>query len=232
MMRVLAVIPARGGSKGIPRKNIRLLGGKPLLAWTAEAALRSKRISRAVLSTEDREIAEVGKRSGLDVPTQRPADLALDSTPTLPVVQYVVAELESLGDCFDAVCLLQPTTPFREPEQIDAAVLLLEETGADSVVSVRRVPAEFNPHWVYVQAENGFLQLSTGEASPIPRRQDLPTVWHRDGSIYIVRRDVLMQKNSLYGSSTAGFETTGPTVNLDTPEDWVRAEELLATAVL
>src|SRR5688572_4310896 len=101
-MRILAVIPARGGSKGIPRKNIRLLGGKPLLAWTAEAALESKRISRAVLSTEDREIAEIGKRYGLEVPSLRPADLALDSTPTLPVVQHVVVELERLGDGFDA----------------------------------------------------------------------------------------------------------------------------------
>lgn len=228
-MRVLAVIPARGGSKGIPRKNVRLLGGKPLLAWTAEAALSARRIARVVLSTDDEEIAQAGLACGIEVPFLRPAELALDTTPSLPVVQHTVAQLEMAGDSFHAVCLLQPTTPFRAPGEIDAAVEKLERTGADSVVSVRRVPDEFNPHWVYFRSPDDILRLSTGEATPIPRRQELPPVWHRDGSIYVTRRNVLMQQNSLYGSRTAGIETAGVTVNLDNPADWARAETTVVT---
>src|SRR2546423_8592254 len=111
MFRVLGIITARGGSKGIPRKNIRFLGAKPLLQYTAEAALSAKRLTRVILSTEDQEIADVGRKCGLDVPFMRPAELALDSTPTLPVLQHAVRELEAAGNRYDAICLLQPTNP-------------------------------------------------------------------------------------------------------------------------
>lgn len=224
-MRVLGLVPARGGSKGIPGKNVRPLGGRPLLAWTAEAALASRRLSRVVLSTDDEGIAEVGRRCGLDVPFLRPAELARDDTPTLPVVRHA---LEALEDGFDAVCLLQPTSPFRRAEDIDGCIAMLEERGLDAVVSVLPVPAEHNPHWVYFE-DGGLLRLATGEEQPIPRRQELPPAFHRDGSIYVTRREVVLSggEGSLYGRRLGGYVMPEAGVNLDTPADWERAERLL-----
>jgi CMP-N-acetylneuraminic acid synthetase len=227
-MRVLGVIPARGGSKGVPRKNISLLCGRPLIAYTADAALASRRLGRVVLSTEDEEIAELGVRLGLEVPFRRPMELARDETPMLPVVQHTVHELEAEGDRFDAVCLLQPSNPMRRSDDIDGCIMRLEETGADAVVTVLPVPVEYNPHWVYFGGEHGQLRLSTGERAPVGRRQDLPRAWHREGSVYVTRRDVLMDGNSLYGDRLVGYELTGMAcVNIDGPEDWERAEALL-----
>lgn len=229
-MRVLGLVPARGGSKGIPGKNVRLLGGKPLLAHTAEAALAARRLSRVVLTTDDEEIAEVGRRLGLEVPFLRPAELARDDTPTLPVVQHAVAELERSGDVFEAVCLLQPTSPFRRPEDIDSCVELLEAEGLDAVISVLPVPPEYNPHWVYFRDGEGLLRLATGEAQPISRRQELPPAFHRDGTVYVVKREILMRENSLFGTRLGGFVISDPgrSVNLDTLADWDRAESLVA----
>lgn len=227
-MRVLGIVPARGGSKGIPRKNVRLLGGRPLLAHTADAALAARRLSRVVLTTDDEEIAEAGRRCGLEVPFLRPAELARDDTPTLPVLQHAVAELERAGDRFDAVCLLQPTSPLRRAGDIDGCIELLASEGLDSVVSVLPVPHEHNPHWVYFRDAEGLLRLSTGEEQPIPRRQELPPAFYRDGAVYVVRRDVLMNGGSLYGRRLGGYLTDpARNVNLDTPADWDRAERLL-----
>jgi CMP-N-acetylneuraminic acid synthetase len=223
----LGVVTARGGSKGIPRKNIRLLGGKPLLCYTAEAALAAKRLARVVLSTEDPEIAAIGEAAGLEVPFLRSAELAQDQTPTLPVLQDVVRRLEALGRHYDAVCLLQPTNPFRPVGLIDACVQRLYDNNADSVVTVLPVPAEHNPHWVYFEDEQGLLHLSTGDSDPISRRQDLPPAFHREGSVYVTRRRVLMEQNSLYGRRVAGFLMAPEhSVNIDSAEDWQRAEQL------
>lgn len=228
MMRVLGVVTARGGSKGIPRKNIRPLCGRPLLAFTAEAAMASRRLSHVILSTEDEETAKVGCQWGLEAPFLRPRELARDDTPTLPVLQHAVRWLEERGDLFDAVCLLQPTCPFRRPADIDACIELLERSGADAVVTVTPVPAAYNPHWVYFQDAEGFLHLSTGEAAPIPRRQELPPAFHRDGSVYVTRREVLLEQNSLYGRRTLGYVTDpAGSVNIDRPEDWERAAALV-----
>jgi CMP-N-acetylneuraminic acid synthetase len=226
-MRVLGIIPARGGSKGIPGKNVRSLGGKPLLAWTAESALAAQRLSRVVLTTDDEQIAEVGRACGLEVPFLRPAELAQDDTPTLPVLRHAVAELEEAGDRFDAICLLQPTSPFRAAGDIDGCIELLEREGLDAVVSVLLVPPEHNPHWVYFRGGDGLLRLATGEEQPIPRRQELPPAFHRDGAVYVTRRGVLMEGNSLFGKRLGGYLMAGPGVNLDTPADWERAERLV-----
>ena len=226
-MRVLGIVPARGGSKGIPGKNVRPLGGTPLLAWTAEAALAARRLSRVVLTTDDERIAEVGRACGLEVPFLRPAELAQDDTPTLPVLRHAVAELERAGDRFDAVCLLQPTSPFRRAGDIDGCIELLESAGLDAVVSVLPVPPEHNPHWVYFRDGDGLLRLATGEEQPIPRRQELPPAFHRDGAVYVTRRGVLMEGNSLYGRRLGGFLADVRSVNLDTPADWERAEQLV-----
>jgi CMP-N-acetylneuraminic acid synthetase len=227
-MRILGLVPARGGSKGIPRKNIRLLAGKPLLAYTAETALNARSLARVVLSTDDEEIAETGRRYGLEVPFVRPAELATDTTPTLPVVRHAIEALEATGDRFDAVCLLQPTNPLRQPRHIDEAVALLKQRGTTSVVSVLRVPAEHNPHWVYFQSPEGFLRLSTGEQTPIARRQELPPAFHREGSIYVTRRDTVMVDKTLYGANVVGYLMDADwSVNIDHEPDWERAAALV-----
>jgi CMP-N,N'-diacetyllegionaminic acid synthase len=228
-MRVLGLIPARGGSKGVPRKNVRSLAGRPLLAYTVDAALAADRLDRVVLTTDDEEIAAVGRQLGVDVPFLRPAELAGDRTPTLPVVQHALAALEAAGDRFDAVCLLQPTNPLRPPGLVDACVEELERTGADAVVSVLRVPAEHHPAWVYLSDAEGRLRLSTGDAAPIARRQDLPPAFHREGSVYVTRRDVVVERDSLYGDHVVGVEVDpASSVNIDDLDDWRRAEDLLA----
>lgn len=231
LQTVLGVVTARGGSKGVPRKNIRVLAGKPLLAYTAEAAIASRRLSRVILSTDDEEIAEVGRRCGLEVPFLRPSELATDSTPTLPVLQHAVKFLEHEGSRYEAICLLQPVTPLRTAADIDGCVELLESTGADAVVTVAAVPLEYNPHWVYLQDSHGLLRISTGETNPIPRRQELPPAFYREGSVYVMRRGVLMEGNSLYGERLAGY-IVDPScrTNIDSLEDWKRAEALIEAA--
>jgi CMP-N-acetylneuraminic acid synthetase len=157
----------------------------------------------------------------------RPRELAEDDTPMVAVVRHAVDWIEARGDRFDAICLLQPTSPLRAASDIDASVSLLEEQEADSVVSVLPVPAEHNPHWVYFQTVGGWLRLSTGEDTPIARRQDLPPAFHREGSIYVTRRDVVVA-GSLYGERCVGYAIDpGRSVNINTPDDWARAETRL-----
>jgi len=212
----------------VPRKNIKLLAGKPLLAYTAAAALAARRLSRVILSTDDEEIAETGRACGVEVPFLRPAELASDKSPTLPVVVHALRFLEEQGDQFDAVCLLQPTNPLRRAADIDTCIELMESSDADAVISVLAVPAEHNPHWVYFRQPDGSLRLSTGEASPPPRRQDLPPAFHRDGSVYVTRSDVVMSQNSLYGARVIGYEMDpARSLNIDTSDDWERAETLI-----
>ena len=216
----------------MPRKNIRPLCGKPLLAYTAEAAQGSRLLTRVVLTTDDLEIAEVGRQFGLVVPFVRPAELAQDDTPTLPVVQHAVRFLEAQGEKFEAICLLQPTHPLRPASLIDECIQCLLNSDADSVVSVKEVPSEHNPHWVYFRDEQGFLRLSTGEATPLPRRQLLPPAFHRDGSVYVTRREVLMEQNSLYGSRVAGvLVDPASSINIDTPTDWAEAERAMTERI-
>lgn len=226
-MKILGLIPARGGSKGIPGKNIRLLNGKPLLQYSIEAGKNSKLLDRLILSSEDPQIIEVALRLGVDVPYIRPAELAMDDTSSLSVVLHALDFFEARGEIFDAVCLLQPTSPFRKEGLIDTAIDKFTSGGFDSLISVRQVPEEFNPHWVF-EEQNENLKISTGEETIIPRRQELPKAYHRDGSIYITRSEVLRDQHSLFGSKIGFIDTTGdPYVNIDDPSDWERAEHLL-----
>jgi CMP-N-acetylneuraminic acid synthetase len=226
-MRVLGIVTARGGSKGVPGKNIRSLAGKPLIAWTAEAALGAKSLARVILTTDDERIADVGRRCGLEVPFMRPPELAADNTPTMPVLQHAITMLESAGDRYDAVCLLQPTHPLRPAGLIDGCIDLMTRSGADAVVTVLPVPHHFNPHWLYEQDSGGMLVLATGEANPIPRRQELPPAYRREGSVYLTRCNVLMA-GSLYGARLKGYPVDeSQDLDIDTLEDWERAEAVL-----
>lgn len=227
-MKVLGIIPARGGSKGVHRKNIRPLCGKPLLAYTAEAALAAKSLTKTILSTEDEEIADIGRSLGIDVPFMRPVELAEDATATFPVILHAVTKLESLGEFYDAVCLLQPTNPLRRAEDIDNCIELLETTRADSVVSILPVPATYNPKWVYWRSPDGEMTLSSSDSEPVKRRQDLPSAFHREGSVYVTKRSVLSEYGNLYGRDVRGYEMSeANSINIDTQDDWDRAEAMI-----
>lgn len=227
-MRILAVIPVRGGSKGVPGKNIKLLGGKPLLAYTSELALQSKYLTEVIVSTEDEPIGEVAKSLGVQVPFMRPMALAQDDTPTIDVLIHALEWYKNQTIFFDAVCLLQVTSPIRTLGFLDKAIEKFMASDCDSLVSVQKVPHEYNPHWTFEVNAEGNLKIATGEAEIIPRRQELPTAYHRDGSIYITKTDVLLKEHSLYGKSTAFIESDPDFyVNIDTMEDWEKAEEMI-----
>ncbi|GGW78592.1 acylneuraminate cytidylyltransferase family protein [Salegentibacter mishustinae] len=226
-MNILGLIPARGGSKGIQGKNIQLLGGKPLLQYSLEAARKAKLLNKVILSSDEEDIIQIAKQLEIEVPFKRPENLAEDSSSSLEVVQHALNFYLKQGINFDAVCLLQPTTPFRKPEFIDECILKFKDGNFDSLVSVREVPKEYNPHWVFEENE-GALKISTGEKEIISRRQDLPKAYHRDGAIYLTKTEVLLNENSLYGKNIGFVDITPfPYVNIDTPEDWKKAEEIL-----
>jgi CMP-N-acetylneuraminic acid synthetase len=227
-MKILGIIPARGGSKGVPRKNIKLLGEKPLLQYTSEVGLASSFIDTLVLSSDDDEIIEIAKNLGIEAPFKRPSDLAIDTAPTLPVIQHALKYYKSINVEFDAVCLLQVTSPFRTVKFLNQAIEKFIKSDTDSLVSVQEVPHEFNPHWVFEETSNGNLKIATGEAQIISRRQDLPEVYHRDGSIYLTKTSVILNKSSLFGNSIAYLESPKERyVNIDTMADWEKAEVLL-----
>lgn len=202
---VLGVIPARGGSKGIPRKNLAPLNGRPLIAYTCEAALSSARLTRVVVSTEDAEIARVAKSLGVEAPFSRPAALAGDATPMIDVLLDLLAELESRERYRpDVLVLLQPTSPFRRGEHIDAAVDLLRASGADSVVSVTPVPHQLTPESL-MRLDGDRLVPVTGSAGPL-RRQDKPRLFARNGpAVVAVRTRTLLEDRTLYGRDTRGL---------------------------
>lgn len=229
-MLVLGLIPARGGSKGVPRKNAKLLFGKPLLEYTIDAALSATRLDHVILSTDDAELAEIGRSGGIDVPFMRPTELAKDETPMLPVVQHALTWMQSHGKDFDAVCLLQPTNPLRKSADIDACIELLETSDADAVVTVLPVPSEHHPNWVYFQTDTGDLRLSTGDLEPTTSRQNLPPAFHREGSVYVTRTEVVLKQNSLYGKRLLGYPlSVEDCVNIDEPSDWELAERLISS---
>ncbi len=226
--RVLGLVPARGGSKGILRKNARKLGPSYLLQFTADAARNAACLTDIILSTDDSEIAEIGRACGLEVPFMRPAELARDETPMLDVVKHALMTLASSGRNYDALCLLQPTSPLRSADTIRRCVTVFWESAADSVVSIRPVPTEFNPHWVYFMDEQNRLRISTGENEPISARQILPPAFHRDGNIFVVKTEVAW-RGSLYGHKCIGvLSPAKESCDLDTPEQWQKLEAILA----
>jgi len=197
----LAVIPARGGSKSIENKNVIDLCGCPLVEYSFNAATDSSVVDRTILSTDDESIAEVGQAyAGIEVPFLRPAELARDDSPTLPVIQHAVDYLEQEEDYIpDIVLILQPTSPLREAYHINEAVETLIAHDADSVVSVTEVPHEYNPYSV-MESEDGELVHFLEEGVEYTRRQDKPSFYARNGAaIYVMTYETLMQDNSLYG---------------------------------
>lgn len=227
-MRILGLIPMRAGSKGIPGKNKKLLGGKPLMQYTIEAALASQRLTDVVVSTEDPELAALATKLGAEVPFIRPARLAEDITPSIDVVAHALDTLDDLYRNYNAVCLLQVTTPFRTTAHIDAAIIQFKNGTHEALVSVQEVPHVYNPHWVFEKDKSGTLRIVTGEATIIGRRQDLPKAYIRDGAIYITKTPTILYRKTLLGSNLGCIELSNYiNVNLDTEADWELAEKLL-----
>ena len=227
MSLVLGIVPARGGSKGVPGKNVRPLAGRTLLDYTARAARESGVLDRVILSTDSPEIADTGRRAGLDVPFMRPATLASDDTPMLPVIQHALESLAREGWSPDMIVLLQPTSPLRRPDHIRDAVTTLRDTKADSVVTVVEIPRHHSPDYV-MRIDEGRLRPFLSEGARITRRQDARPAYWRDGTVYAFWRSTIERFANIYGDNCHALVLDGhDSLSIDTAADWTEAERRL-----
>ncbi len=228
-MRIVGLIPARGGSKGIPRKCITPCAGRPLLEYSCLAALGAKRLEATFLSTDDEEIAAVGQAAGVQVPFLRPTELAQDNTPMMPVLKHALGEIEKRLGQIDALALLQPTSPLRESLHIDEAAALFESSGAETVVSIQELPHHFSPVSALTRDADGWVScyLDNTGATPL-RRQDKPKLFARNGPSILIIKPSRLESGSLYGPRTMGYLMPKPaSIDIDDAEDLVIAEALL-----
>jgi CMP-N-acetylneuraminic acid synthetase len=223
---LLILVPARGGSKGLPRKNLLLLGGQPLLTWTARTIEAAGLEARAVLSTEDPEIAAVGRAVGLDTPFMRPASLARDETPMVDVVEHAVTWLEREGGYpVTAIMLLQPTSPFRRAHRLREAMALLAQPCTDGVIGVDSMLR--TPSLLFREGADGLL-APLGPWERRLRRQEIPPILTPNGTIYVTTRESFGRTGRLFPERLRGLPTSRiEAIDIDTEEDWA-----LATAVV
>lgn len=212
--RLLGVIVARGGSKGLPRKNVLPAGGKPLIAWTISAALKSQSIDRLVLSSDDEEIINVARSWGCEAPFKRSAELASDTATAIDVILDVIERVPG----YEFIVLLQPTSPLRSAEDIDAAFKLLQMSSAPSCISV--CEADQSPYWMYNLKDDGGLEVVLTAPHKILRRQDLPPVYVLNGAIYILRVEwFLKYKNFISEESIAYLMPRDRSIDIDNIDD-------------
>ena len=227
-MAFIGLIPARGGSKGIPDKNVAPCAGKPLLAWTCEAARSSERLGETIVSTDSETIARVARDWGMNVPFRRPAELAGDTTPSIDVLLHCLDWLQSEGRSITAIVLLQPTSPLRTHSHIDAAVEAFTESRADTLVSVVEVPHSFQPESLVVERD-GWLEPYQGRQQTIKRRQDVPPLFARNGPAILIVRPEILRSGSMYGERTRAFPMSpAESIDVDTPFDLEIAALLLS----
>lgn len=221
-MNVLAVIPARGGSKSIPRKNLADVQGRPLLSYIIAAARSARRIDRCLVSTDDEEIAAVARAEGAEVPFVRPAALGADEVGLVPVVRHAMQEMDGLGFRADIVVSVQATSPFLEGKDIDDAIEKLEATGSDSVASVHAIAHE-HPFWVKKLDGDRVLPFNEYTNESFLQRQDLPPAYIFDGAVFVRRRRLLEQwsgKDFGMGADVRAIVLGGrKSVHIDDPED-------------
>ena len=232
--RALAIVPARGGSKQVPRKNLKLLGGKPLIEWSIMAARAATELDRCIVSTDDEEIAEVARSLGAEVPFLRPAEYAQDNTPDLPVFQHALRWLgEREGYRPAMIVHLRPTLPFREPRQIDDVIRLMRETGADCVKSVYR--EHHHPHkmWKLQDGPDG-ARLGPYEDTPLWRqlgpdcpRQILEPAYWSAGLVDAIRTETVERGSTIGDRVVPYLVNAEPCVDLDTDHDFIIAEAVL-----
>ena len=217
-MNTVAIIPARGGSKGIPRKNIKELCGKPLIAYIIETALRVEELDRVIVSTEDKEIAEVAKKCGAEVPFMRPEELARDETPTLPVLQHAVKYLEEKENYKpDIIVLLYATSPLLKHERVSEAIKLLKARGFDSVLSV----VEDRGHY-WIKRGEDYERLYP---KVLKNRQFTEPLLKENGAIYLCKRDLLMKENTMVGGKIGFLKMQKEeSIDIDEPLDFEIAE--------
>jgi len=222
-MKVLAIIPARGGSKALKGKNIKNLLGKPLIFWTLDAAKKSKFIKEIVVSTDSEEIQKIVSDYGFECNSLRPPELALDTTTSYEVINY---ELTNKTD-FDVVCMLQPTSPILNSNDIDMAFEFFQSKNAASCVSVYKI--EDVPYWTFKLSENGFLSPLFSKEYFSKRRQELDDVYALNGAIYISRtNDYLINKGFISDKTLPFVMTIDRSVDIDTIDDFVIAEKYLS----
>ena len=196
--RTLGIITARGGSKGIPRKNLSIVGGKPLIQWTIESALGAKELDNVILSSEDEEIIELSKQTGCNVLFKRPEELAGDDVPTIDVIMHALEELPE----YDYIVLLQPTSPLRIPTDIDTCVQKCLNEGYDSCCSVSQVNK--HPNWMYKMEKDGMLSRFLEYDDLALRRQDLPQLYLPNGAVFVVNVDFFKKEKSFIAPGTVG----------------------------
>lgn len=229
MPRYLGIIPARGGSKRLPGKNLISLGGKPLLAYTLEAARRAQRLSHIVLSTDSRQIADYAQSQGVDPQGLRPAEIAEDASPVVAALQDALAKFSGHQAPVDAVVLLQPTSPFRAPRHIDEAIALFESTGADTVTSVRA--SKEHPFWAWRQVGDALAPYYSMREIGFDRSA-LPAAFIENGAIFVIRRSVL-EAGSIYGEKVVGYMMGElESVDIDTALDLQWAEFIHANGLM
>jgi CMP-N-acetylneuraminic acid synthetase len=215
----IGIVPARGGSKRLPGKNIKMCAGKPLLAWTAHVA-RASRLERVILSTDDNAIAEVGRNCGLEIPFLRPPELAADETPMLPVIAHLLEWLTRTSGEPSSIVLLQPTSPLRLPRHIDEAIELLEKSGAETVVSVTDAEEDSNPAKLMRQADDG--SVVRAETSAEGR------LVLRNGPAILANVPAVIRNARLYGDRCLGYYMApADSIDIDNDVDFQRAENLI-----
>ena len=219
-MKILAIIPARGDSKGIPHKNTKTFNGKPLISWTIETALHCSLISETIVSTDSQEIADIAKSYGASVPFMRPSELAKDSTPGIEPVLHAIQQLPE----YDWILLLQPTSPLRKVGDICGIIDLAKDKQASSAVSVTE--AICHPYWTYTLENGKLINLCKNEKKLL--RQDLPPAYNLNGALYLVSRNFLETKRTLMDESTLAFVMPRHrSVDIDDMDDWEFAQYLI-----
>lgn len=222
---ILGLIPARGGSKGLPGKNIRPLSGKPLIAWTIEQALTSNNIDRVIVSTDSRDIADVARVHGVDTPFLRPDELATDKAEMIDVILHVLESLKEDGFSYDSVMLLQPTSPLRTALDIDSVIELLNKKGAKAVVSV--CEAEHHPYWSNTLPPDGCMKDFLARDAR-KNRQELPIVYRLNGAIFFAHTDYLKAHGEFIGDETYAYIMPRErSVDIDSELDFRFAELLM-----
>lgn len=219
---ILAIIPARGGSKGIPEKNIKELANKPLIAWTIEEARKSKYIDRLILSSDDTKIINTARTWGCEIPFVRPAELAQDNTPGIEPVKHAI---KTLPEKYDYICLLQPTSPLRKASDIDGCIEKCIENKSDTCVSVTR--ADQHPYWMYVIHEDDILKPLFADKHFF-RRQDLPEIFILNGAVYCAKTRFILDSSSFISQDTVAYlMDSESSIDIDNEFEFKLAEYML-----
>ncbi len=226
--RILGLINARGGSKGVPGKNIRPMNGKPLIGYSIECAKQSRYIDKVIVSTDDPQIINVAKSFGAEVPFLRPTELASDTAKQIDAMIHAVSFLEDKGEHYDIVCVLQPTCPMRISKDVDSTLELLVSSNADSAITITDVGGR-HPKTLYKKSDEGRIQPYLESDTAGVLRQNFEELYWRTGAVYAMKRDILMDKKSLYGDDIRGHVMPEERCfNIDSPFDWNLCEAYMA----